>query len=202
MNSSVAKHCGCKRASRCGLIANGRSQANRDFSCARNMNCCSARCAANSTNGVICGMYRAIWWSRTAYRKKFWILRVGTAQVARSNLLNTHEARFLNLAGRTEYGKPNMDTTGGQRHVKDQRNLLVFFKAFIASPRVQKLILSNTICPLILITHSEVGLAYVSEPDAPSRSCSTRYAAVYLHVLFLAITPKQTVKCRYACGIL
>ena len=62
------------------------------------------------------------------------------------------EARFLNLAGRTEYGKPNMDTpcpcpcprrTGRQRHVKDQRNFLVFFKAFIASPRIQKLILNS-----------------------------------------------------------
>ena len=47
MNSSVAKHYGCKRGSRWSLIANGRSQPNRDFSCARNMNCCSARCAAN-----------------------------------------------------------------------------------------------------------------------------------------------------------
>ena len=135
-------------------------------------------------------------------QKKFWILRVGTAQVARSNLLNTQEARFLNLAGRTEYGKPNMDTTGGQRHVKDQRNFRVFFKAFIASPRVQKLILNNTICSLVLITHSEVGLAYVSEPDAPSRSCSTGCAAVYLNVLFLAITPKQTENWRYAFGTL
>ena len=42
---SVAKHYGCKRARHCGLIANGRSQANRDFSCVRNTNCCFARCA-------------------------------------------------------------------------------------------------------------------------------------------------------------
>ena len=41
----VAKHYGCKRARYCGLIANGLSQANRDFSSVRNMNCCSARFA-------------------------------------------------------------------------------------------------------------------------------------------------------------
>ena len=49
MNSSVAKHYGCKRTMHCGLIANGRSQANRDFSCVRNMKCCCAHsvpCAA------------------------------------------------------------------------------------------------------------------------------------------------------------
>ena len=33
MKSSVAKHYGCKQAKNCGLIANGRSQANREFSC-------------------------------------------------------------------------------------------------------------------------------------------------------------------------
>ena len=31
MKSSVAKHYGCKRERQCGLIANGRTQANRDF---------------------------------------------------------------------------------------------------------------------------------------------------------------------------
>ena len=31
MKSNVAKHYGCKRVRPCGLIANGRSQANRDF---------------------------------------------------------------------------------------------------------------------------------------------------------------------------
>ena len=35
MKSSVAKHYGCKRARHCGLIANGRSQANRASSCAK-----------------------------------------------------------------------------------------------------------------------------------------------------------------------
>ena len=39
MESSVAKHYGCKRARHCGLIANGRSQANRAFSCVWNTNC-------------------------------------------------------------------------------------------------------------------------------------------------------------------
>ena len=43
MKASVAKHYGCKRAKHRGLIANGRSQANRNFSCVRNMNCCVAR---------------------------------------------------------------------------------------------------------------------------------------------------------------
>ena len=42
MKPSVAKHYGCKRARYCGLIANGRDQANRDFVCVRNMNCCFA----------------------------------------------------------------------------------------------------------------------------------------------------------------
>ena len=42
---SVAKHYGCKHVKQCGLIANRRSQANRDFSCVRNKNCCFARCA-------------------------------------------------------------------------------------------------------------------------------------------------------------
>ena len=45
MKSSVAKYDGCKRARQCGLISNGRNQANREFSCARNLNCCFARCA-------------------------------------------------------------------------------------------------------------------------------------------------------------
>ena len=36
-----SKHFRCKHARHCGLIANGRSQVNRDFSCIRNMNCCS-----------------------------------------------------------------------------------------------------------------------------------------------------------------
>ena len=44
---SIAMHYGCKRAGRCGSIANGRSQADRDFSCVRNVNCCFSRCAAN-----------------------------------------------------------------------------------------------------------------------------------------------------------
>ena len=46
MNSSVAKHYGCKRARHCGLIGNGHSQANRDFPCARHMNRCFARYTA------------------------------------------------------------------------------------------------------------------------------------------------------------
>ena len=46
MKSSVAKHYGYKPARHCGLIANRRSQANRDFSGVRNMNCCFAHCAA------------------------------------------------------------------------------------------------------------------------------------------------------------
>ena len=46
MKSSIAKHYGCKCAGHCGLIANGCSQANRDFSRVRNINCCFARCAA------------------------------------------------------------------------------------------------------------------------------------------------------------
>ena len=46
MKSSIAKH-QCKRARHCGLIASGRSPANRDFSgCVRNMNCCFAPCTA------------------------------------------------------------------------------------------------------------------------------------------------------------
>ena len=46
MNSSDAKHYGCKYVRHCGLIASGRSQVNRDFSCVRNVNCCFVRCAA------------------------------------------------------------------------------------------------------------------------------------------------------------
>ena len=41
--------CGCNCVRHCGLIANGRSQENRDFSCVRNMNwcfTCFTRCAA------------------------------------------------------------------------------------------------------------------------------------------------------------
>ena len=53
MKSSVAKHYSCKRARHCGLIANGRSQANRDSSCVRNLNCCSARCAATNLLGEL-----------------------------------------------------------------------------------------------------------------------------------------------------
>ena len=45
--SSVAKHYGFKRVKQCGLIANGHSQANRDFSC--EMYCCLAHCAAPVT---------------------------------------------------------------------------------------------------------------------------------------------------------
>ena len=41
-------HYGCKRARHCGLIANGRSQSNRAFSCVRNKNCCFARCAVKT----------------------------------------------------------------------------------------------------------------------------------------------------------
>ena len=40
MKSSVAKHYCCKCTRHCGLIANGRSQVNQNFSCVRNMNCC------------------------------------------------------------------------------------------------------------------------------------------------------------------
>ena len=39
-----------KRARHCGLTANGRSQANRGFSCVRNVNYCFARCAAKTYN--------------------------------------------------------------------------------------------------------------------------------------------------------
>ena len=42
IKSSVARHYGCKRARHCGLIANGRSEVNRDFSCGRNTNYCYA----------------------------------------------------------------------------------------------------------------------------------------------------------------
>ena len=53
MKSSVAKHYGCNHARHCGPIANGRSQANQNFSDnfsaykqgLRNMNCCFARYA-------------------------------------------------------------------------------------------------------------------------------------------------------------
>ena len=41
-SSSVTKHYGCKHARHCGLITNWHSQANQDFSCVRNMNCCAA----------------------------------------------------------------------------------------------------------------------------------------------------------------
>ena len=47
MKSNVATYYGCKRARHGGVIANGHSQANRDYSCVRNMNCCFAHCAAN-----------------------------------------------------------------------------------------------------------------------------------------------------------
>ena len=49
VNSCVAKHYGCKRARHRGLIANGRSQANPDNSCVRNMNGCFARFAHCAT---------------------------------------------------------------------------------------------------------------------------------------------------------
>ena len=39
-----------KRARHCGLTANGRSQANRGFSCVRNVNCCFSHCAAKTYN--------------------------------------------------------------------------------------------------------------------------------------------------------
>ena len=69
MKSSATKHYGCKRARQCGLIANGRSQAYRDFSCARNINCCFAHCAANILPTVQWCMYfsvnqRRITWTR------------------------------------------------------------------------------------------------------------------------------------------
>ena len=51
MKLSVAKHYGWKGARHCGLIADGRSQANRDVSCVRNMNCCVAHCAAIPLSG-------------------------------------------------------------------------------------------------------------------------------------------------------
>ena len=35
---------GCMCMRHCGLIGNGCSQVNQDFSCVRNMNCCSAHC--------------------------------------------------------------------------------------------------------------------------------------------------------------
>ena len=38
MKSRVAKHYGCKHARHCGLIANGHSEENQDFSCVRNRN--------------------------------------------------------------------------------------------------------------------------------------------------------------------
>ena len=46
MKSSIAKHYSFKHARHCGLIANGRSQENRDFSCVRNINCGFANYAA------------------------------------------------------------------------------------------------------------------------------------------------------------
>ena len=49
MKSSVAKHYGCMHAGHCGLTTNGRSQANQDFFCVRNMNWCFARRATNLT---------------------------------------------------------------------------------------------------------------------------------------------------------
>ena len=42
IKSSFAKHHGCKRARHCGIMANGRSQANRDFPYIRNMKWCFA----------------------------------------------------------------------------------------------------------------------------------------------------------------
>ena len=60
MKPSVAKHYGCKRARHCGLIANDGCQANRDFSCIRNMNCCFARFAAGcAAISLILGEQRA-----------------------------------------------------------------------------------------------------------------------------------------------
>ena len=46
-----------KRARHCGLLANGRSQANRDFSCVRNINCCFAHCTAKL---FYCGTYEIV----------------------------------------------------------------------------------------------------------------------------------------------
>ena len=46
LKSSVAKHYGWKRARHWGVLANGRSQANRDWPWGRILSCCFARCAA------------------------------------------------------------------------------------------------------------------------------------------------------------
>ena len=61
MKSSAAKHSGWKRTRHCGLIASGRSEANRDFSCVRNMNCCFARCAA--TTEAVCVISTVLSWT-------------------------------------------------------------------------------------------------------------------------------------------
>ena len=57
MKSSVAEHYGCKRARHCDLIANGRTQADRDFSCEKKTAASLAPLAAQQYSNCNCGLF-------------------------------------------------------------------------------------------------------------------------------------------------